>query len=231
MIRDNGWGTLCDVMNEGLASARDDVHARRGYAAITRLLPMIDTLGTYIVGKGPEQNFKVLNESIFGLDLSVDETSALAKQYRGPLLHAGLAWPRHYVRWGEPTDQPFAFGGGVAVANVVPLFALVDRAWTKFQEAHREDVLLSEKLAQFATAARAPSTVRLLELDDFPATTIKAEMNLAGASGWCENVTEIKLEPEPSPATNTVLIAGGGVSRVVDAQSVDAVIATVLGRR
>lgn len=120
-----------------------------GYPATLLLFCVINILGVFLRGETIKiekreqtitkgEPFRVLNHSIFGLNLNAKRIKILEQSYRNALAHEGIIeWGAFLVQTpnGQSRQNPFTFATDkVQVIDVDSLHQLVVKAWNQFDK-------------------------------------------------------------------------------------------------
>jgi hypothetical protein len=137
----NSESLTIEVVEEYLATAKycldfvkPETGGCLGYPATLLLFCVINTMGGYMIRE--KEPFRVLNTQLFGLNLNPAQIKQIEKWYRNLLAHNGMIAPGTTLS-PEPDGDPFGFSsnGEPTLIRVKPFYAIVLKAWKKFNKA------------------------------------------------------------------------------------------------
>ena len=149
-IHPNLWELSQEAIEEYLLTIRACLSHRKpgggclGYPATLLMLCLIEAFGTFLRGEevvidGKRQRitqgepFRVLNHSLFALDLTTAQMKTIEKAYRHRLAHNAMI---DNGSWLIPQNgpAPFVFENGQVGILVFKLCDILEAAWSKFDK-------------------------------------------------------------------------------------------------
>ena len=149
------WTMAVEGIGEYLTASRMSLDHRKsdggclGYPATLLLLCVVNALGTYLQGDDVMiekktakitrgEPFRVLNHTIFGLNLRHKEVKLIEQSYRNRLAHNAIIERGSSMILSE-NDPPFVFPSGHVEIRVLSLYRSVEQAWDRFPKERIQD--------------------------------------------------------------------------------------------
>ncbi len=104
-----------------------------GYPALTLLMSIVDTIGSYVLDGSVRHHFDILNEpSYYNLNLREEDISIIYEEYRCLQTHNSAMGLNCYMDIGEPQNLPFELVNNRPTILLVPLHNATVRALNYF---------------------------------------------------------------------------------------------------